>query len=119
MACRLEGAGQRAPRVHWAHALVTGVHTLCCGLPFAAGLLAMTASGASSFAFAADQLGAAHRIAHHFELWTLAFSAVLVAVGIAAEWGVARRGRRVSVMMAASCGFLILNATLVLTHHLA
>ena len=112
-------AHRTAHRAHAAHALVLGLHTVCCGLPVAATLLASGAVGLVGFAaletFALDL----HERLHAYEGWILVVSAALVAIGGLAELAARRRGlRRFPAFFAVSVACLVVNAGLVVSHRL-
>jgi hypothetical protein len=104
---------RNATRAHWAHAGVVALHTLCCGLPLAVSLLGLAAS--------ASLMGGVltwHAVLHERELWLLAGSAALVAIGAFAEWRFVRadRGRRISALFAVSLACFALNGAIVAGH---
>ena len=77
----------RSPnRAHLAHALMVGMHALCCGLPIAA--LMLTAASGAAFGTAAffSLTSSVHHILHAHEIWILAASICLVIAGGAMEW---------------------------------
>lgn len=101
-------------RTHWAHVAVVAMHTVCCGLPLALSMLGLAAGAAL--------MGGVlrfHQFLHGRELWLLAVSASLVAVGGVAEWRLIQDGRRrVSTMFAVSLACFALNATIIAGHRL-
>lgn len=115
-ACSSHDAPPRPPqgRIHWAHVGVVAMHVLCCGLP-----LAVSAAGLAATATAG--VFRLHAVLHDHELWLLAMSAALVAIGAGAEWRALRAGRqrRASLLFAASLACFALNATLILGHRLS
>ncbi len=119
-ACGGDLATKAARRAHTAHALVLGFHTLCCGLPLLAALLASGALGLASIALIAGAVDAVHAVLHRHEIWILAVSAGLVAVGGLAEWAARRRGlaRGFPAFFVISVVCLALNAGIVASHRL-
>jgi hypothetical protein len=100
-------------RTHWAHVGVVAIHALCCGLPIMLSVLGLAVSAALL-----PGVLAWHGALHERELWLLAISAALVAVGAFAEWRFMRadRTRRISVLFAASLACFALNGALVAGH---
>lgn len=82
----LQHNSAEAPRrAHIAHAVVVGLHTLCCGLP-ALALLAAALSGATSgITLLADFIEPLHHFLHQHEVWILVVSAGLVVTGAVLE----------------------------------
>ena len=86
-----QDAGKARHRAHAAHALMVGLHALCCGLPIVA-LMLTAASGAAAGAMAFFTFTSeVHGVLHAHETWILALSFTLVALGGVLEWR-ARRG---------------------------
>lgn len=80
-------------QAHLAHAAVLSLHSLCCGLPaLAVTLTALTGAASSGAVAFSSFFGELHTLIHGNELWILAVSAGLVAIGGAMEF-TARRGR--------------------------
>jgi hypothetical protein len=113
-------SGSTAQRAHVAHALVLGLHTVCCGAPVLATLLASGAVGLAGFALIETRVHALHDLLHHYEVWILAVSAALVVVGGVAEWSVRRRGaaKGFPIFFAVSAACFALNAGLTASHRL-
>jgi hypothetical protein len=78
-------------KAHAAHAVMVGLHALCCGLPIAA--LMLTAASGAAFGTAAffSLTTSVHQILHAHEIWIVCASILLVSVGGYLEWR-ARRG---------------------------
>jgi hypothetical protein len=110
-----------AGRAHAAHALVLGFHSLCCGLPIVATLLASGAVGLVGLTSLQTASQALHARLHSYEGWVLAASALLVVLGGAAEWS-ARRGKArlgFPAFFAVSVLCLVANTALVVSHRVA
>lgn len=110
-----------AGRAHAAHALVLGFHSLCCGLPIVATLLASGAVGLVGLTGLQTASQALHVRLHSYEGWVLAASALLVVLGGAAEWS-ARRGKArqgFPAFFAVSVLCLVANTALVVSHRVA
>ncbi|MGH6949301.1 MAG: hypothetical protein ACREH4_00355 [Vitreimonas sp.] len=108
-------------RAHLAHAAVVSLHALCCGLP-ALALLAATVSGAAtSIALLSDFVTPFHELVHRHEIWVLALSALLVALGGALEiWGRLRPHRLgFPWLFAVSAACFALNVVIVVSHRAA
>lgn len=108
------GSGQHA---HVAHLAVVGLHTLCCGLPIAAGaFVALAGAGVGGVALLANDL---HKVLHGYEAWVLAGSAALLGLGLWLE-ARGRRGRRnrgVPWLLMASAAAFLVNAAVFIGHH--
>ena len=99
--------------------MVLGLHSICCGLPVAATLLASGAVGLVGVAALQAMAHDLHEQLHHYEGWILGVSALLVGVGGLAELTARRRGlRRFPAFFAVSVACLALNAGLVLSHRM-
>lgn len=109
-----EGAERSARHAHIAHAAVVSLHALCCGAPIALLLVAsLAATAAGGF------IRETHAFLHGHELWLLAMSALLIAIGGYAEWRAWRGGlRRFPALFALSCACLIANIAIVGAHRL-
>lgn len=109
------GAGAER-HAHVAHMAVVGLHTVCCGLPIAAGtLVALAGVGAGGVVLLADGL---HDLLHSYEVWVLAGSGLLLAAGILLE-GVARRGRLkrgIPWLLIGSAAAFLVNAAFFVSH---
>lgn len=104
--------GGRARHVHWAHAAVVGMHTVCCGLPI---LGAMAASGVGLGLLGGLTL--IHDALHHYEIWIVAASGALVALGGYLEWRLRRSGvRRTPWLFLMSAAAFFVNAAVVAAH---
>lgn len=94
---------------------MVGLHTLCCGAP-----LLISAIGLAASAAVAGGILRMHSWLHGYEIWLLAMSAGLAALGGFLEWRLAARGQgRVSWLFVASLGCFAVNAALVAGHRLA
>jgi hypothetical protein len=105
-----------ARSAHLAHAAVLSLHTLCCGLPALAVTLA--AIGVSGLNLGGSLTGL-HTLIHGHEIWILALSATLVAVGGLMELNIrrdARRGVPWLFVMSAAC--LVANTAIIAAHRL-
>ncbi|MDX2237700.1 MAG: hypothetical protein NW203_09055 [Hyphomonadaceae bacterium] len=104
---------------HVLHALVVGLHALCCGAP--AALLLISAGLGASTGLAATQgfVGDVHDVLHGHEGIILGASAALVLIGGAAEWRLRRvHGvRGFPFLFAASVACLVLNAGIIAAHN--
>src|SRR5262245_59205716 len=100
---------------HAAHAAVVGSHVVCCGAPAALLLLASGAGASIGLSAVQRFFHEAHAYLHTQELWVLMLSAMFVAVGGWLEWRT-HRGRRLSVLFAASVFCFALNAGVIFTH---
>jgi hypothetical protein len=108
-------AGRKA---HLAHAAVVSLHALCCGLP-ALALLATAVSGAAtSLVLLSDFIRPFHALLHQHEVWVLALSALLVALGGALEIWSRLRPHRLGFpwLFAISAGCFVLNLALIVGH---
>ncbi len=105
-------------KAHLAHAAVVGLHTLCCGVPALALMLAALSGAATGVTLFAQATGRLHAILHAHEMWILALSAALVAVGGVLELNSRRNGRHRSVpwlyLMSVAC--FGLNVAIILAH---
>lgn len=111
-------ADHASRKAHLTHALVVGLHALCCGLP----ILALAAVGLSGAAVGVVQFSeaasAVHGLAHAYELWVLLGSAVLVSVGAVLELAAWRKRARPVFpwLFAVSLLCFLVNAAIVLSH---
>lgn len=115
MTVSVEYASRKA---HLTHAVVVGLHALCCGLPILA-LAAVGLSGAAAGVVGfSDAASFVHEQAHGYELWMLLGSALLVSVGAALELAAWRAGARPGVpwLFAMSLLCFFVNAAIVLGH---
>lgn len=104
-----------AQRTHLVHALVVGVHVLCCGLPAALALLGVMV-GALAWA---EPVTALHRFLHSYEPEIIALSFTLVAIGGVLEWRRRAERRGFPVLYALSLACFVANAGIVAAHRLA
>lgn len=104
-------------RAHIAHAALIGMHAFCCGIPAVAMTLAATtgaaATGATAFSATTGRL---HDVVHTYEVWIVAASAILVALGGLMEWRARRAG--FPWLFAASLACFALNLVIILSHRL-
>lgn len=104
---------------HVAHASVLGLHVLCCGAPLAA-MAAASVSGIGAAAFLPSSFVALHDFLHGHELWVLALSAALLAVGagleLRARWR--RRALGFPVLLGVSALCFVANLALIAAHRL-
>lgn len=111
---------QRAPgdTAHWAHAAVVSLHAICCGLPVLAMVLATGATAGSGWAAFAASSSSLHDLLHAQELWVLAVSGALVAIGggfeLVSRRGGADRGIPWLFLLSAAC--LALNLAIMVVH---
>lgn len=101
-----------AQRTHWVHALVVGVHVLCCGLPAAMALLGVVV-GALAWA---GPITALHRFLHGYEPEIIALSFSLVAIGGVLEWRRRTERKGFPTLYALSLACFIANAAIVAAH---
>jgi|CXWL01.1.fsa_nt_gi hypothetical protein len=108
-------AGRHA---HVTHAVLVGLHTLCCGTPLLMMTFVSIVGASATLAFAFEKLYPFHDLIHQNEIWILGASAVLVGLGAILEVR-ARSGGRVlgfPYLFAISVGCFVLNAGVVLLH---
>jgi hypothetical protein len=98
------------------HAAVLALHTLCCGLPAAAMLLAALAG--TSLTLLPGFMGEFHAFLHGHEIWILALSAALVGVGGWFEFQARRTGHNHGFpwMFAFSAACFVANVLIIATH---
>ena len=103
---------------HVAHALVVGLHALCCGAPLALMLIAAGLGASTGLAAAQGVVGGVHAALHGHEILILTLSALLVVVGGVAEWRMRAKHatRGFPVLFAASIACLFLNAGIIAAH---
>lgn len=104
-------------RAHWAHAALVSMHTLCCGGPVLAMLLAAVAGTTSGVALLSTSVARLHGYLHAHEIWVLFASVSLVTIGGAMEW-MARRDRSLGFpwLFAFSVLCCALNVAIVVAH---
>lgn len=107
-----------AHHAHLAHAAVVGIHAICCGLPVLAMLAAAFSGAASAGALLPDSFEVFHRLLHGYELWVVAVSAALVALGGWMELGARRKGHAHGFpwLFAFSCACFVFNLSVILAH---
>jgi hypothetical protein len=103
-----------ARRTHWVHALVVGVHVLCCGLPAGMALLGVVVG---ALAWAAP-ITALHRFLHGYEPEIIALSFSLVAIGGLLEWRRRAERKGFPTLYALSLACFVANAAIVAAHRL-
>lgn len=103
-----------ARRTHWVHALVVGVHVLCCGLPAAMALLGVVVG---ALAWAAP-ITALHRFLHGYEPEIIALSFSLVAIGGVLEWRRRSARKGFPMLYALSLACFVANAGIVAAHRI-
>jgi hypothetical protein len=103
---------------HLAHAAVVGMHVFCCGLPAAAMLAAGLSGAASAGALLPESFRIFHHFLHNYELWIVAVSAGLVALGGWLELRAHRRGHGHGVpwLFAFSVLCFFVNVGVILAH---
>lgn len=103
---------------HIAHAALIGLHAICCGLPALAMLAAAASGAASSLALLSGSVGIFHDFLHAHEVWIVALSAALVAIGGALELNARRGANRHGFpwLFAFSAFCFALNLGIVLIH---
>lgn len=95
-----------------------GLHALCCGLPALAMLVAAASGTATSFSLVSDTFKEFHTFMHVHEMWILAVSAALVAIGGGLEL-LARRTRAQTGfpwLFAFSAACFAVNLAIILAH---
>lgn len=113
IAARDPKAHGHATRAHTAHALVVGLHVVCCGGP----ILLAGIGVAAGLGAIAGLAATVHDVIHHYEWWLVAASGALVALGGVFEWRVWRSGvRRFPALFALSCLAFAVNAGIVASH---
>lgn len=103
-----------AERTHWIHALVVGVHVLCCGLPAGMALLGVVV-GALAWAGPVTVL---HRFLHGYEPEIIALSFSLVVIGGVLEWRRRADRRGFPTLYALSLACFLANAGIVAAHRI-
>lgn len=105
-------------RTHVVHAVVVGLHALCCGVPVLALVLAALWGTTSAVAAVGVWFGPVHSALHSHELWIVAVSAVLVATGGLLEWTGRRGGGRAGFpwLFGLSVGAFVVNLLIVVSH---
>ncbi len=107
-------AARSAEHAHIAHAAVVSLHALCCGAPIV--LLVIASASATA---AGGFIRQTHAFLHGHELWLIALSASLIAVGAFAEWRAYQGGlRRFPALFALSCACLVANLAILAMHRL-
>jgi hypothetical protein len=110
-------AAQAGARAHVAHAAMLALHALCCGLPIVAVSLAALSSATSGATAFVASTGWLHGVLHSHEVWILAGSAVLVAIGALFEVAARRGGaRHFPWMFAVSLSCFVLNFAIIAAH---
>ncbi|WP_395645651.1 hypothetical protein [Terricaulis sp.] len=107
-----------AHQAHWAHAVVVGLHAVCCGLPALAMLAAALSGAASATSLLPESFTQFHIFMHAYEIWILAGSAALVVVGGGLELAHRRIHPHLGFpwLFAMSTGCFALNAAIIFAH---
>ncbi|MBL8535804.1 MAG: hypothetical protein JNM59_00210 [Hyphomonadaceae bacterium] len=103
---------------HAAHAAVVSLHAICCGLPVLA-LAAVGISGVtSSTALFAESVNFIHNFLHRYEIWIVAVSGGLVALGALLEVLARQRspGLGFPWMFAISVAAFFVNVAIIVSH---
>lgn len=108
-------AGKKA---HIAHAAMISIHTLCCGMPILAVMLAALSGAAAGTSLLVVVSRQVHTALHAHEFWILGLSATLVTLGAVFEVLALRAGlrRRFSPLFAVSCACFVFNLAILVVH---
>lgn len=116
------GAGtSHRHKAHAAHAAVVGLHSLCCGAPALAMVVAAVSGAASGATVLPSIFSRLHDLLHANEIWILVVSASLVSLGGLLELNARRAGHGAKgfpLMFAISLGCFALNVAIIAGHRL-
>lgn len=95
-----------------------GLHAVCCGMPALAMAVAALSGAASGMVLLSESFEQFHEFMHAHEVWILALSAALVAVGGALELAARRAGHAHGFpwLFAFSMFCFLANLAIVLIH---
>jgi hypothetical protein len=112
------GAGGPRAHAHVTHAAVVALHSVCCGFPALAMAVAALSGASTGLAAFSGVVAEFHHFLHAHELWILAVSASLVAIGAWLEIHARRTGHAHGIpwlfVFSATC--LAANAALIFAH---
>jgi hypothetical protein len=111
-------ARQTGASAHLAHAAVVGLHSICCGVPALAMVLAALSGTASGAILVSGAFARFHAALHAHEVWILVASASLVAIGggleVRARWR--RPGQAFPWLFAFSGLCFFINLAIIVLH---
>lgn len=96
---------------------MVGLHAMCCGLPALLILMSALLGATSGLALLAQWSGPLHHLIHGHEVYVLAASGLLVAVGGALEFRARARTAGFPWLFAVSAACFVANVAIVAAHN--